>query len=90
MQGFFNGETQTRTGDTTIFSRVLYQLSYLAERNPGLGRTADGPTGPAPMLPAGAPLSSADRHLTFLARRANHSNPRPRRVKKSGATGPCR
>lgn len=25
------GETQTRTGDTTIFSRVLYQLSYLAE-----------------------------------------------------------
>jgi hypothetical protein len=25
-----NGETQTRTGDTTIFSRVLYQLSYLA------------------------------------------------------------
>jgi hypothetical protein len=27
---FRNGETQTRTGDTTIFSRVLYQLSYLA------------------------------------------------------------
>jgi len=26
-----NGETRTRTGDTTIFSRVLYQLSYLAE-----------------------------------------------------------
>jgi hypothetical protein len=25
------GETRTRTGDTTIFSRVLYQLSYLAE-----------------------------------------------------------
>ena len=24
------GETQNRTGDTTIFSRVLYQLSYLA------------------------------------------------------------
>ncbi len=24
------GETQIRTGDTTIFSRVLYQLSYLA------------------------------------------------------------
>ncbi len=29
---FRNGETRTRTGDTTIFSRVLYQLSYLAER----------------------------------------------------------
>jgi hypothetical protein len=28
---FRDGETQTRTGDTTIFSRVLYQLSYLAE-----------------------------------------------------------
>ena len=27
-----DGETRTRTGDTTIFSRVLYQLSYLAER----------------------------------------------------------
>lgn len=25
-----DGETQIRTGDTTIFSRVLYQLSYLA------------------------------------------------------------
>jgi hypothetical protein len=24
------GETRNRTGDTTIFSRVLYQLSYLA------------------------------------------------------------
>jgi hypothetical protein len=27
---FGYGETRTRTGDTTIFSRVLYQLSYLA------------------------------------------------------------
>jgi hypothetical protein len=25
-----DGETGTRTRDTTIFSRVLYQLSYLA------------------------------------------------------------
>ena len=25
-----DGETRTRTGDTTIFSRVLYQLSYPA------------------------------------------------------------
>ena len=32
LQGFSDGETRTRTGDTTIFSRVLYQLSYLAER----------------------------------------------------------
>ncbi|MEA2275381.1 MAG: hypothetical protein QOC78_341, partial [Solirubrobacteraceae bacterium] len=26
------GEGRNRTGDTTIFSRVLYQLSYLAAR----------------------------------------------------------
>jgi hypothetical protein len=30
-----DGETRTRTGDTTIFSRVLYQLSYLAEGGSG-------------------------------------------------------
>src|ERR1700750_2905544 len=30
-----DGETRTRTGDTTIFSRVLYQLSYLAGVGPG-------------------------------------------------------
>ena len=30
FQGLPDGETRTRTGDTTIFSRVLYQLSYLA------------------------------------------------------------
>ena len=29
-RAFRGGETRTRTGDTTIFSRVLYQLSYLA------------------------------------------------------------
>ena len=29
-RAFRSGETRTRTGDTTIFSRVLYQLSYLA------------------------------------------------------------
>jgi hypothetical protein len=27
-----DGETQTRTGDTAVFSHVLYQLSYLAGR----------------------------------------------------------
>ena len=26
-----NGEGRNRTGDTTVFSRVLYQLSYLAK-----------------------------------------------------------
>src|SRR4051794_32682842 len=33
-----NGEGRNRTGDTTIFSRVLYQLSYLAARADGSGR----------------------------------------------------
>jgi hypothetical protein len=30
FQGKRNGEGGNRTHDTTIFSRVLYQLSYLA------------------------------------------------------------
>jgi hypothetical protein len=34
---FVSGETRNRTEDTTIFSRVLYQLSYLA-----LGRDPSG------------------------------------------------
>jgi hypothetical protein len=29
-----SGEGRNRTGDTTVFSRVLYQLSYLAKRHP--------------------------------------------------------
>ena len=33
-----SGEGRNRTGDTTIFSRVLYQLSYLAAREDGSGR----------------------------------------------------
>src|SRR5436305_15093757 len=31
-----DGEGRNRTGDTTIFSRVLYQLSYLATRRPSV------------------------------------------------------
>jgi hypothetical protein len=29
--GFFGGKSRERSGDTTIFSRMLYQLSYLAK-----------------------------------------------------------
>src|SRR5205807_9145988 len=49
---FRNGETRNRTGDTTIFSRVLYQLSYLAEPllisnyRLALPRRKVGPIGP--------------------------------------------
>jgi hypothetical protein len=35
MTLMIDGETGTRTRDTTIFSRVLYQLSYLAEERGG-------------------------------------------------------
>jgi hypothetical protein len=31
-----DGEGRNRTGDTTVFSRVLYRLSYLAEQECGL------------------------------------------------------
>jgi hypothetical protein len=31
-----SGEGRNRTGDTTVFSRVLYQLSYLARRGDSL------------------------------------------------------
>src|SRR5260221_9064352 len=33
------GEGRNRTGDTTVFSRVLYRLSYLAER----GKSSQAP-----------------------------------------------
>ena len=58
-----DGETQIRTGDTTIFSRVLYQLSYLAADRPSIGD---------PMLLllefldqrlVGQPQALVDRHL---------------------------
>jgi hypothetical protein len=29
METILSAESQSRTGDTAIFSRVLYQLSYL-------------------------------------------------------------
>ena len=35
------GEGQNRTVDTTIFSRMLYQLSYLATRELGARRNRD-------------------------------------------------
>ena len=38
-----DGEGRNRTGDTTIFSRVLYQLSYLAARGDGSDSLGSGP-----------------------------------------------
>jgi hypothetical protein len=37
-----NGEGRNRTGDTTIFSRVLYQLSYLAWQSARLAAQSEG------------------------------------------------
>jgi hypothetical protein len=37
-----NGEGRNRTGDTTIFSRVLYQLSYLAWMTAPTGAQSEG------------------------------------------------
>ena len=48
---FSGAESQDRTGDTAIFSRVLYQLSYLGPmanqaRSPvGAGENTTGPRG---------------------------------------------
>ncbi len=38
---WFGAESQNRTGDTAIFSRVLYQLSYLGASRPKTGRDSD-------------------------------------------------
>ena len=43
-----SGEGRNRTGDTTVFSRVLYRLSYLAEPTESSGREKED-------VPAGAP-----------------------------------
>ena len=37
-----NGEGGNRTHDTTIFSRVLYQLSYLAWTTPPVAALREG------------------------------------------------
>jgi hypothetical protein len=42
LQGKSDGEGRNRTGDTTIFSRVLYQLSYLAWQLARLDRAWEG------------------------------------------------
>ncbi len=69
---FTDGETRTRTGDTTIFSRVLYQLSYLAA-------TADG-TGNR--LGFAAPLSRCHRRPTCAPGRPP---PRPGAARSGGS-----
>ena len=70
-----NGEGRNRTGDTTVFSRVLYQLSYLAGRAQsslsGHGLACAAMADPAP-----------------CSRRADRRGPRPRRRPPRRRHGP--
>src|SRR5512132_4362452 len=59
-----NGEGRNRTGDTTVFSRVLYRLSYLAALR-SVARSSLGPAKPAARLRL-APRAA----LRFFARGA--------------------
>src|SRR6478672_1499023 len=74
-----SGEGQDRTGDTAIFSRVLYQLSYLAEAAAILPRPCARPlnaTASGTVLPL---LEGRCDHLhqtTFPARRQVDSRDR--------------
>src|SRR6185437_13335664 len=65
-----DGEGQDRTGDTTIFSRVLYQLSYLAGRRtvyrPGVP-TREGATASGTVLPLREGRCDPLHHSTFSA-----------------------
>src|SRR2546423_3353118 len=62
-----SGEGRNRTGDTTVFSRVLYQLSYLARARslaarPGPERGAK-PRGFRPVRASGPVLPRRERPL---------------------------
>jgi hypothetical protein len=59
-----HGEGRNRTGDTTVFSRVLYQLSYLASSVECTGAFADPrrrlrPAAGAGLGPAGGDTTGA-------------------------------
>ncbi len=62
---FVDGETRTRTGDTTIFSRVLYQLSYLAAA--GEDNAAGAAPGSAATRRQVAALAAATSFIVFIA-----------------------
>jgi hypothetical protein len=71
-----DGEGRNRTGDTTVFSRVLYQLSYLAEETECSGAPDQPPQSQSRTRPAPEP---------GLARR-EAKRVRGRAAKKEGAT----
>src|SRR2546423_11761191 len=67
-----DGEGRNRTGDTTIFSRVLYRLSYLARQRDGSG---EPPRYTAPLHATPTPTPRPPR-------------PRDRRLRRGGAPAP--
>jgi hypothetical protein len=83
-----SGETRTRTGDTTIFSRVLYQLSYLAATDKASGpRTATRGAG----RPGGRPPArrrSTPRNAGGGPRRSPSIQPIPAAGRRSRARPP--
>src|SRR3954469_11605781 len=70
-----SGETRTRTGDTTIFSRVLYQLSYLASVLPKASVRELPPTRPAPGAGQAARSRDADTSVTAASAQPEHKKP---------------
>jgi hypothetical protein len=93
-----DGETRTRTGDTTIFSRVLYQLSYLAAADKASGpRTAtrggDRPDGRPPATGRSTPRSAgagprrrpSPQPIRGAGRRSPARPPTPRSIPPRGA-----
>ena len=89
-------ESQSRTGDTAIFSRVLYQLSYLGPARPS-GRT--GPTAwrriaralrrsqSRPVTSTGRPRNAARRSIASL-RTSSSASSSPTASSTSSAVAP--
>ena len=61
----FSAETQDRTADTAIFSRVLYQLSYLGVKRRVFYNSADR---------LSSNLRQGSSAVRFTARRCSHFN----------------
>ena len=55
LGSFGSGEGRNRTGDTTVFSRVLYRLSYLAGASQSTPALHERGMSPEAGLPAGRP-----------------------------------
>ena len=91
--GVVGAESQSRTGDTAIFSRVLYQLSYLGpavatgpERPDGVAEDSTGPLGPS--IETGHLDRPAEERLEAARRRPGAPSARARRGARGGPARP--